>query len=144
MSRVSVLSFWYWDKTSCGIVLSMLCVSFFLPWELVAFYCLVLGPPFFLVMLFGKNNDKTRAESVMIGLKVTLLNLCSMCRAGLCQACWKIHHRTSKFALGNASWCCFDSLSYLLALFLVFLPSRLSTKYRSFSFVGDCPVWFFC
>lgn len=117
----------------------MLCMSFFLPWKLVVFYCLILGLPVILLMLLGKNNGKTRAESVMMGWKVRLLNLYQCVGFGFARLIGRFIISTSKLASGNSSLCCFDSLSYLLAPFLVFLPSRLSTKYRGF-LLGF--VWF--
>lgn len=100
---------------------------FFLPWKLVVFYCLILGPPLILLMLLGKNNGKTRAESVTMGWKVRLLNLYQCLGLGFARLIDRFIISTSKVTSGNSSLCCFDSLGYLLAL-LVFLPSRLSTK----------------
>lgn len=93
----------------------------------------------------GKDNGKTSAESVMIGWKVRLLNyiVCTQCvEVCLARLVERFIISTSKFTSGNSSWCCFDSSSCLLALFLVFLPSRLSTKYREF-FVEVCLFGFF-
>lgn len=138
-----MLSFRCWDKTNCGLVLSMLCMSFFLPWKLVVFYCLILGLPFILLMLLGKNNGKTRAESVMMGWKVRLLNLYQCVGFGFARLIGRFIISTSKLTSGNSSLCCFDSLSYLLAPFLVFLPSfQIINKIQRF-FAGVCLVCFF-
>ena len=123
--EISVLSFRYWDKTNCGVALTMLCISFFFPWSLlhliVSFWAYLSSWRCYL----GKNNGKNWAESVMTGVKNQDVKTLTWCvEQGFARFMDRFIISTPKLSSDNPNLWCFD---YLLGIYL--FSSFSSTKY---------------